>query len=174
MKYWNGCRRTILLFALCAVLLYTTSCAPAGTAATPEPTALETEEIEAVTSPDEVSGDYESEDGDLSVSVDTEGGATVPEDYPSDIAPLYPYGLVTFAGKQGDTYAIVIRTEDSLDSVYDYYSENIELDTVDIKQNSTGIVMISGARDGYYVSVMASADIEKDKNLITVSVGPLE
>lgn len=122
---------------------------------------------------DENGIEYESDDGDTVFEVDLNGSADIPEDYPSDIVPIYPNGRVTLAGKEGTGYVVAIITDDSISDIFAYYKKNIVLDQIVGEQNSTEMAMIMGTAKGMSVSLTVTVNSIYDggEHLIAISMG---
>lgn len=176
-------KQSILLWAALLLMLVTlASCGGSGQEKTPQQSAepkIENTapvtgepEVEVNYNEDEQKVEFKSKDGTMSYEVGLDGGVTIPEGYPSDAAPLYPGGLVILAGVQSGTYTIAIQTADALDSIYDFYVENLDFVSDQILQKSEGFFLLAGKTDGMDVSVMANPDTDGDDvmNLITVIV----
>lgn len=174
MRITPGGLKLITVLGLCCLMPFSASCAKTSEN-NPAPESGEQQnitDIKTSTSDTRASVEYKIDGEDAEFEVDIEKGVSVPDDYPSDIVPAYPNGSVTLSGKQGDTYTLVIKTDDSVDDIYSFYEENLSLDTLELTQNSSEIAMISGMADELYVSIMVTKNIPEDGgNLITIAVG---
>ncbi|SMC34174.1 hypothetical protein [Papillibacter cinnamivorans] len=169
----------ILLAVLMAI--FTASCggsaataAPTGTEAAAEttPAPTETQDVQVNYNEDEQKVEFSSKDGSMHYEVGLEGGVTIPDGYPTELAPLYPEGLVTLAGYQDNVYTLAIETDDDLSSIYDFYKDNLTFDSDELSQKSDNMVLLSGKSEGMEISMMANINPDSDSegNLITIVV----
>lgn len=178
-------RAYVLVFALSVILLFSGCSNTADDTTQTEKVPTEEAKIEITHDDYEISTDgmtikgnenevqYESDDGAIVYEIDLVNDADLPEDYPSNIVPIYPNGRITLAGKQDTGFIVAIVTDDSISDVYDYYKENIALDIVMGEQNTAEMAMIIGTANGMNVSLTVTVNslYEGGENLIAVSIG---
>ena len=117
--------------------------------------------------------EYQSDDKEKSFEADLNGSVSLPDGYPKEVVPLYPGAKLSLAGKDGENYSIMLKTDDSIDKAYAYYEKNCKLDNVTSIRGADGMGTIMGISKELNVSILIMANnIDSDgKNMITISIG---
>lgn len=112
--------------------------------------------------------------GELVVATDGSTGVPVPEDYPSDVLPIYSEEYIALATNTEAGYTLSGYTKDSMEEVIAYYEKAISEGTVMIKEMDEEYYMNMGQlmEQTYSITVMPGDDETGYTTNFTITVMP--
>lgn len=103
-----------------------------------------------------------NEGGNVTISNSLNNSVEVPEDFPTDLIPIYENGTVFGVSEQQDGYAIAILTNDNVKEVAEYYNSAVKDANILMCNEGEDYYEITGSLGDYTFSITASENTESD------------